>query len=63
MCSVPLSFMSKDETTFKQLWSETWRDCVKVPCDPGSSAVELPLLGTSVTELEAGVAEGILFVG
>lgn len=55
--------MSKDKTTFKQLWSETWRDCVKVPCDPDSSAVELPLLGTSVTELEAGVAEGILFVG
>lgn len=36
---------------------------MKVSCDLDSSAVELPLLGTSVNELMAGVTGGILFVG
>lgn len=35
---------------------------MKVSCDLDSSAVELPLLGTSVNELMAGVTGGILFL-
>lgn len=62
MCSVPLSFRSKDRRTLKELWSEPCLDCVKVPWDPDCSAVELPLLGTSVHELMAAVTGGILFV-